>query len=295
MKYRSGFLRVWLLLSLAAVAYGPLVADARQKGGEPPRSGVPRAECFPIERLPADLRPDAEALIMKMLDGEALYTVVGGLKPMSAGFASYRFPVENPDPAPLEKARRLLSVVRCGEEFSADLLVFAREFGANRMAQAYVVHRPTLAAQVGRYQEFFVPLGVTPNSQPLQAAFAVEYAPAATRHRGYGYLFGYPKYAVDFFVESAEKDAAGGGFVQRDFVQVPVYSGPTGHFVWAVPKGHEETDEDRAIRVKAARILAAYRVRRERYVGEGKPGVVALLRDWFDDGRGACSAGNAEF
>ena len=46
-----------------------------------------------------------------------------------------------------------------------------------------------------------------------------------------------------------------------------------------------ENEADRRILAKAKAVLDDYRGRRERYIGEGKPGVVELLRDWFCDGR----------
>jgi hypothetical protein len=57
------------------------------------------------------------------------------------------------------------------------------------------------------------------------------------------------------------------------------------HFVWAVPKSHEEREEDRAIKSRAALILAEYQKRRARYIGPGKRGVVKMLRDWLNDGK----------
>src|ERR671912_252443 len=49
-------------------------------------SEVPRAECFPIERVETALRAKAEALLLETLDSPALYTVIGGLKPMTSSF-----------------------------------------------------------------------------------------------------------------------------------------------------------------------------------------------------------------
>jgi hypothetical protein len=57
-----------------------------------------------------------------------------------------------------------------------------------------------------------------------------------------------------------------------------------------VPKGHEEREEDRAIKSRAAIILAEYQKRRARYIGPGKKGIVKMLRDWLNDGRDRCSA-----
>ena len=64
-----------------------------------------RAECFPFEDLPAEQRKRAEELLLKALDGEALYTIVGGIKPMSSGFQSFQMTVRLPriEPAEAEK------------------------------------------------------------------------------------------------------------------------------------------------------------------------------------------------
>ena len=57
--------------------------------------------------------------------------------------------------------------------------------------------------------------------------------------------------------------------------------------LWPVP---EDAAEDRALRARAAQILDDYQKRRDKSVGEGKPGIVALLRDWFCSADGVCRA-----
>ncbi len=255
--------------------------------------GVPRAECFPVERLPAPLRPKAEALLLAMLDSEALYTLVGGMKPMSSGYARYETTVAKPDTARLETMRQLLSVARCGDEFYADVQIFATVYNGKRMGEAVLFHLPTLTKKIAEYSDFFGGYGITASSHPMETLMVVEHDPTFDRNRGYGYLFGYPRYAVDFFVQSQESEKQTKQFVKRDFLSIPTFKSDAHLFVWAVPKGYQETDADRQTKSKAALILAAYKARRARYIGEGKPGVVALLRDWFDDGQGHCSAANA--
>ena len=62
--------------------------------------------------------------------------------------------------------------------------------------------------------------------------------------------------------------------------------------MWYRKATADESPEDRALRARAAQILAEYRKRREQYVGSGKPGIAALLRDWCCKADGACAAGN---
>jgi hypothetical protein len=257
----------------------------------------PRCECFPMERLPVDLRAKSEALLLKALDSEALYTIVGGLKPMSSGFASLKFSVDKPDLAPIEEARRLLSVWRCGGQLYADVHHFAAIYdddktgGKIRFAEAVVFNRTALAGKIGQYQDYFAPYGITSNAHPMEVLMTIEHSQQSQRWRGQGYLFGFPLYAVDFFVAAGEEEQRTGKFVGRDFYSIPTFVAAERRFVWAVTKGHEEREEDRAIKSRAATILAEYQKRRARYIGPGKRGVVKMLRDWLNNGKDCRSPG----
>lgn len=262
-------------------------------------NGVPRAQCFPTEKLPPALRAKSEELLLKALDSEALYTLIGGLKPMSSGVASFKFAVKQPDLREIEEARQALAAWRCGDELFADVRHFAQTYEDSktkeltRAAEAVVLNLPALAAVVSKYADYFGPFGLTSHAHPMEVLMAIEYSQPGPRWRGYGYLFGFPSYAVDFFVNAGETEKQTGKFVERDFLSIPTFGAERHHFVWAVPKGYVEQDEDRAIRVRAAEVLAAYRERRARFIGAGKPGVAELLRDWFDDGKGFCLPSNA--
>lgn len=259
--------------------------------------GVPREECFPVERLDPAARARAEELLLKALDCEALYTIVGGLKPVSGSFASIGFPVKEPDLAKLDENRRALSAFRCGDAYDAGMLIFAAVNGDRRMGHAWVAYRPLVKSMLAAHQPFFAPYGVSPETPPTELIEKMEHAPQPDRLRASGHFYGYPDHAVDFFVDAETKRAAAEDkkVIPRDFLSVPTFSAATHKFVWAVPKGHQPNDDDRALMAKAEPILAEYRRRRELYIGDGKPGVVALLRDWFDDGYGRCAPENARF
>lgn len=256
-------------------------------------------ECFPLEKLPPDLRVKSEALLLKALDSEALYTIVGGLKPMSSGFASFQFAVAKPDLKSIEETRQMLAVWRCGEALFADVHHFAKTFPDPktkeelRFAEAVVFHRPALAATIARHPAYFAPFGLTPHAHPLETLMAIEYSTPGPRWRGQGYLFGFPEYAVDFFVNAGETQEQTKQFVKREFYSIPTFLATERRFVWAVPVGHQERDEDRALKHKAETILSEYKRRRTRYIGAGKPGVVKMLRDWLTEKSGKCSLQNA--
>jgi len=276
---RLFLLALWLTLTLAPVRAQALFPS----------------ECFPIERLPAALRPRAEEVLLKLLDSEGLYTVVGGMKPMSSGFVSLSFSTAKPDTGKLEELRQVLGALHCGPVLRCDLLVFHTENGGKRYGEAVVFYRPAVQALVRTYEGYFAPLGLTPSADPLELALTVEHLDGAERNRGLGYLYGYPKPAVEFFVAGQEAYAKTKQLTPRDFRQIPTFGRETGSFVYAVPKGASETDEDRQLKAKAGRILAEYKKRRKRFIGPGKPGVVALLREWFTNEKGECAPENALF
>ena len=60
--------------------------------------------------------PTADAMALLMLDSEALYTLTGGLKPVSEGFWQASFP-ENQDTSPeMDAARVVLDTLPLGAE-----------------------------------------------------------------------------------------------------------------------------------------------------------------------------------
>jgi len=298
--------------------------------------GVSRGECFPFEKMPAEQRKAADELLLKALDEEALYTIVGGLKPMSSGFRSIQIqtglprvtiteaeaavgelgPKKSEELSTEEKSRlsqskqalerrdalkkadqtrEILAQWRCGDELFADLQHFAKQFDGKRFLDALVINRPRLRTALTEKADFFSRWGITANSHPLEVVYAVDTEETSARFAGYGYLFGYPDHAVRFFVQAADEEIFTGKFVTRDFISIPTVERETNNFVYVVPKGHVENDADKALKAKAAPILAAYRTRRAEYIGDGKKGVVEMLRDWFCDSQGRCSPSNAKF
>ncbi len=282
MSGRAGF-SVALLLT-AAVSLSPLSAQAPLKS--------PASECFPFERLPESLRPRAEEMLLRALDGEALYTIAGGLKPMSSGFVSSSIKVDAPDLAEAEVTRQVLAAWTCGGEIAAGLHHFAAVYQGSRSLEAVVFHRPALKDMLTRHAAFFTPYGLSPSSDPIEVVMTVEYAATTPRLRGYGYLFGYPDYAVDFFAQASESQrleeekTGKGTLVPRDFVSLQTARGER-RFVYAVPKGHEANDADRALKAAADALFADYAARRKRHItGESAAGVLNLVREWFNDGTG---------
>lgn len=253
--------------------------------------GVSRAECFPVERLRPEQRARAEFLLLKALDGEALYTLVGGIKPMSSGWLSLNFDPAKPDAAELDDYRQIVRALRCGDEISAHLTAFAQSYNGKRALQGTFWNRKSLGAMLETRAGFWNTLAISPESEPLETLMATEYAAPDVRFRAYGFLFGFPTRAVDFFVGASQTQAADPAkkLVPRDFFSVPTFAGKTHRFVYAVPKGAPPDGDDLLLLARCRPILAEYKRRRALYIGPGKRGIVQLVRDWFDNGRGRCS------
>lgn len=245
-----------------------------------------------MERLPPDIRASSETLLLSALDNEALYSIASDLKPMS-GVIEFRVPIETLDLSEVERTRQALRAWRCGDYFYADVRHFREPHGDRLYAEGAIWNRPALERLLEERAPFFARFAVTPSAHPLEVVLSVEYDDTVARYQGYGYLYGYPEYAVEYFAEAEITRERTEERVARDFYSIPTYARPEGAYAWAVPKGHVENEADRRILDKAKAVLEEYRRRRERYIGEGKPGVVELLRDWFDDGTGRCDPGRA--
>jgi hypothetical protein len=110
-----------------------------------------------------------------------------------------------PETKALDEVRQILSVFRCGDAYSAEVLPYHRVQNDTRYFETVLFHRPTVRQMVRNYADFFGPYGITPETDPFAIALIVEHDPTTARNRGLGYLFGYPKHAVDFFVASADE------------------------------------------------------------------------------------------
>jgi hypothetical protein len=271
-------------LVLAVIGTAPITHAA---------DSVSLAGCFPIEQLAPEDRAFAESLLLRAMDREALYTIVGGMKPMSSGWFSTRVDVEKPDILELERVNRVLPALRNGNEVFATVQPFWRVFENRRFAEGIFVHRSSFTNKLASNRSYWAFYGITPASDPLSAVMMIDSDQTPRRNRAYGDLFGYPRHAVDFFVQAEESRRKTGQFVQRDFFSIPVFEAATNRFVYAVPKGHVPNEEDLRIQAKAEPILAYYRNLRARFIGPDKPGIVALLREWFHDGRGGYSSSTA--
>jgi hypothetical protein len=275
------------------------------------RSAADAESCFAIERLTPARQALARQVLLKAADGEALYTLAGSIKPVSSDFVQLRVRVSPAiDQALLDSVaeyQALLPALRCGDVGAFASPSFTAYAGRDtttreRFISFALYDRKALRETITRHAEFFGTLGLVESSEPATVFATVEGAERDARWRGYGYLFGYPDPAIDFFIwaglkaDSIDRAAAvvtprpRGHVEPRDFRRIETFkkfaecSGcpPTASsFVYAVPKGAPENAEDRALRERTAPIYAQYVARRARWVTPERNGIAELLREWM--------------
>ena len=269
-----------------ATVPGPPASSTAVQSVPSSAATYPAAACFPFETLPPELQTRAEDMLLRALDSEALYTIASTIKPMSSGILTLQISVAAPALDEAENVRRILEKWTCGGEISALLHHFAAVFDGRRSLDVSVFNLPALRRLLTERAAFFAPYGLSASADPMEVAMAVDYEPTGARFRGYGLLFGYPDYAIDFFVKASDSEKDTKVFVERSFLSLPAFAGER-RFVYAVPKDHQPNDADRALRARVEPVFADYSARRKRHITAGSSrGVLTLLREWFDDGTG---------
>lgn len=222
----------------------------------------------------------ADTVLAYALDHEALYTLADTLKPISS-VKLLRYQVAKDSTmkdgdAAIVVQDSLLKKIEVYQKvckaLSHDdwefLMVPFRYTEKNtRNIELLVVRKSRFAATMNTYAAFFGQWGFTASTNPAVVLTAIENESKLDRFRAYGYLFGYPPHAVDFFVKaSVAQDAdTAKKLVPRDFFAIPVFTSEKGYFTYAVPKGYQPVAVDSAIHKKAVNTLEKYKQTREKY------------------------------
>lgn len=241
----------------------------------------------------------ADSILAQALDQEAIYTILGRIKPLSSIGYSLRYPLAK-DSTMTEGSHEVVNLApdsigqflqeielfhRITRKLSSDELVFMlipfrQTYHQNRHLQLLVCRPDLVDSTLAVHQSFFAQWGFTPGTDPRTLITALEFEEMADRFRAYGYLFGYPKYAVDFFVEAHLQQEDGGKFVKRDFFHIPVFEREEGRFTYAMPKDHLPGKADSLIYLRSVRLLNNYKQVRSKYADDNKINVRKLLNHW---------------
>lgn len=222
------------------------------------------------KQLQTDEKRIADTLLTTAFDHEALYTLADTLKPMSS-VKLYRLPVFSNDAAQRDSAIKVMQQVQyvvnklSFGNFAFILNPFERRDSIYKYLEVYVLRKSRLQSLLLSQSSFYNQLGITEKALPATVLAVTEYESKYNRWRSYGYLFGYPSHAVDFFVMAGQQQDSTGQFVKRDFFHIPVYAGNAGYFTYAVPKGYQAGAADSALYHKALTTLNSYKKKRARY------------------------------
>ncbi len=224
-----------------------------------------------------------DSILQFGLDHEALYTLAGSLKPMSSLISIYS-PIANTDSTRKTEANvldvdanrkyldKLSAVQRAMNKLEIPDLRFVTvpyqmAQKDKRIVQLSVVRISALDSLLKAKESFFGQFGLVPGTDPVVVLSMIENADIYERYRGYGYLFGYPDYAVDFFVKASLESKKTKKQLKRNFFQIPVYAGNDGYFVYAYPADHTPTmEQDSTKYYKALEILDNYKTIRPKYL-----------------------------
>ena len=235
-------------------------------------------------RLSAQEKALADSFLLNGLDHEALYSILADLKPMSSMGSAFTFGIGKDSTdydgqyqvVSLEKDS-LQKVVQSIESWNKItqqlsfgnlrfvLVPFRRVWDGQRNFQLLVCRTDLIDQKLREHATFFGQWGFVPGTDVATLITAIEFEQKNDRYRAYGYLFGYPAHAVDFFVEASRSEEKNQEFVKRDFFQIPVYAGDKGYFTYAVPKGYQASKVDSSIYHQAKTVLENYRSLRKKY------------------------------
>ncbi len=222
------------------------------------------------KKLSPDERAVADSLLAYGLDHEALYTLMDTLKPVSS-LKMYRLPLLSLSDAQRDSSRtKLEEIQKIAKEMSnreVEFIVnpYKMTDSIYKNIQLYSVRKSRLKSMIRQHKDFYGKLGITEDTPAERVLSVTEYESKYDRWRSYGYLFGYPDYAVDFFVEAGKSEDSTKQFVKRDFFAIPVYARETGYFTYAMPKGHTPGEIDSLILHKAGQTLSTYKIKRQKY------------------------------
>lgn len=257
---------------------------------------------FPgYEMLSAKDKERADSLLAKALDHEALYSLMSDLKPVSSiGFAlSYPLGKDSSDTDgqrkivdisidsvkmvidELESWNRVLDALSF-DHYQFLLVPFKQVWNGNRNLQVLLCRTDLIDSLLVAQAPFFAQWGFVPDTDPAVLLTAIEFEEKHDRYRAYGYLFGYPQHAVNFFVDASLEQQASGEFVKRNFFHIPVYAKESGHFTYALSEGLQPLPQDSVKYYQAVDILEEYRQIRTRFVNsKGHLQAVELYRNWW--------------
>lgn len=242
-----------------------------------------------------------DSILQFGLDNEALFTLMGDIKPLSS-LTVYYYPVANTDSTKLiggnflsrdkdgkylDKMYRIQQAVNKIKIPDLEFVVvpYVNPSKDKRVIQVSVIRKSSLDKKLKEKENFYGQLGLVPGINPGIALAIIEASSDFERWRGYGYLFGYPDHAVDFYNKSSDVNKKTGKQLARNFFRIPTYNADHSNFVYAYAKDHAlNPKEDSVLYYKAADVLKTYKGLRDKYTNpDGSVQSYKLLKDYYNN------------
>lgn len=202
----------------------------------------------------------ADTIIMNTLDREGLYTLSGNIKSISS---IYFF--QNKSITEIEKVQYVAKQLST-DRFTFILNPFSRKDSNAVSFELYIVNNSLLENTINKHSLFYNQLGINKLANAETILAITEYESRYNRWRSYGYLFGYPDHAVDFFVAAGKVQDSSSEFVKRNFFQIPVHKSTLGYFTYALPLDYKPSMIDSTIYNKSIQVLKDYQYLRNKYL-----------------------------
>ncbi len=226
-----------------------------------------------------------DSILQKGLEREALYTLISDIKPISS-LSMYTYPIANTDSAAYisgkafneaENQKYLDQIKTIQDGLNQlnipDLKFFVLPYKSNtkneKNIQLYVARQSAVDRMLKEHRHFFGQFGWVEGVDPQILVTANEYGFKYDRLRGFGYLFGYPNHAVDFYTEAEYTNETKKEFVKRKFFQIPTFERESGYFVYAYPADYTpKAETDSALYHKSVEVLNHFKSIRPQFTKE---------------------------
>jgi hypothetical protein len=170
------------------------------------------------------------------------------------------------------------------EDYQFLLIPYKQVWDGYRNMQMLICRTDLLDKLLETQSSFFAQWGFVPGYDPAVVLTALEFEERNDRYRAYGYLFGYPEHAVDFFVDASIHYQKTDEFVKRSFFNIPVFTSETARFTYALPEDFIPVAKDSMLFKEASVVLKQYQSIRPAYVNKnGKLEAIRLFRDWWQE------------
>lgn len=215
--------------------------------------------CLPFENLPEVLRGIAEHVLANVLERGAVFTLAGGVKPVSDGIYEEEVPRGRSSAQTLAQMRTLAAAFRCEGRFEAAAVLTRPDEDGDRRVALFLADTRAFRSVLRRRATLFRRLGLSSHDAIEHVLFTVENAAEPARSRALGALYGFPYEAVESFARrAAQIERTGRATRDLRWVRIDGVLGDP-RFIYAVPRGSVPSAAERNLRRRCAAVRASYR------------------------------------